>query len=162
MKTENIKFIQGVLILLIPLFIVGSIVGVFRARKDFLVLMDEFKPGFLKVTDLDCKATTMSVSAPTWCYAHGRIINKNGKRTEIEATLSLGYDFDVDFNKQTYQVFYRENGRFPIENPNGKDELDKRKYIKRAGLSLFIPLLLIGFSYLYYKKLELQLQKMKK
>lgn len=153
MPLNKAKAIQGFMLISIPFLGIAFIICILQVRQDLAIIVDNFEAGTLQVTDVECVSTQTSSSAPSYCYANGFIFDKQ-RKVKITASLGLGYDHEVDFDRKSYEVFYRRNGKFVIANDREHDQLDKIEYRNRVLLLLLIPSLIVGSMILYYFKLN--------
>lgn len=152
MKISTIKLIQGILILVRPLLIIGCLIGVLKSLENFSIIFDKFYIADFYVKKIECVATQASATAPSRCYAYGIIVKDNGKKTGLETNIKLGYDYEINFDKKVYNVFYRKNGEFAIINREMKDKFDKTPYVIDLLVFIGIPFFLI-FLNIYYSRI---------
>ena len=145
---KNAKLIQGMMLLAAPVLLVVIIVLMLNSRQTLFIVLDGFEKGVLQVDSIDCTATDTQTSR---CFARG-VIFKSEQIVDSSAYLYLGYDFQVDFKRKRYPVFYRGNDRFPILNKDQSDNFNKQPYIIRLTLLLVgCILIIVGYFYLYKK-----------
>ncbi|VAW26061.1 hypothetical protein MNBD_BACTEROID06-113, partial [hydrothermal vent metagenome] len=129
-RIENLKVIKAIIFLAIPFIGMATIMALvmFKQNLNIVFNANEYKPSIFEMDSISClTGGSSSASSNRFCNAYGYA-------EDILTSIDLGYDFEVDFNRKYYPVFYRPDGKLTLIRKEDETVFDNTPYLKTAML----------------------------
>lgn len=156
-EIATVNAIQGILQLAFPFigFAVIMIMIFLKQNLNIILHSNDYKASYLKIDSVSCSGAHSSASSSEKCSGYGKVEG-------IVTIIDLGWDFDVDFGKEIYPVFYRDDGNFTLIRKESDIVFNNTPYLKKASMQLGLPLIIISVMIMYYRSLTKKLRKYEK
>ncbi|MCF6352185.1 MAG: hypothetical protein L3J06_04150 [Cyclobacteriaceae bacterium] len=154
-QLENVKVLKAVILLAIPFIGMAAIMTLIMFKQNLNIIFNtsEYKPSIFEMDSISClTGGSSSASSDRFCNAYGHA-------EDILTSIDLGYDFEVDFDKKYYPVFYRPDGKLTLIREEDETVFDNSPYVKTAMLQLGLPLITIILLIGYYRNLTKKIKK---
>ncbi len=151
-KIDILIIIKGIMQLASPFIMVASIMAfiMFGQNFDILIHTNEYKNDNLKIDSVACSSFE---------YGSGQLCNGYGRVRDVLTFIYLGDEFEVDFDRKIYPVFYRPDGKLTLQRKEEEKVFDNTPYLKTAILQLGLPMLIMLLLFIYYKVLTKKIKR---
>ena len=151
-KIDWLIIIKGVIQLASPFVLMATIMAFvfFKQNLNIVIHTSMYKPSILQIDSIFCQSTEESTSQ--FCDGFGYVEN-------IYTSIDLGDDFDVDYDRKTYPVFYRQDGKLTLIRKGEDMVFDNTPYVKTALWQLGLPLIIILSLLIYYRRINKKIKR---